>query len=135
MNGANRWQVSFRAPKPITTAESDEHWAYFAADLKAVRNIFGSPICDAVESAPVRIREIAKTPTRQTTECVRTNFPQQNFQDAIVWLDVGSAGELAGTLFPRIDQRSLLTHQEIIMQAAPMSGHQGISTSVLDSGK
>lgn len=43
----------------------------------------------------------------ETTECVRMNFPRQNFQDAIIWLHVECALEIATLLFPRTSQKLL----------------------------
>jgi hypothetical protein len=77
------------------------HWAYHAADINCIRIIFGDYVGDALESAPRRLREKASTPALQVTECVRTNFPRHNFQDAIISLDIGSAFELARALFPQ----------------------------------
>ena len=90
----------FQTPKPITTAESDEHWSFNAADLNAILTIFGTYILNAVEIAPIRVRERANCQTIQTTEAVRARFPHQNSQDAIFCLDIGGADEIAGILFP-----------------------------------
>jgi hypothetical protein len=89
-------------PKPITAAESDERYSYRAADINRIRVIFGDEVSDAIESAPIRLRERAKTQMLQVTECVRTSFPRHNFQDAIISLDIGPARELSRALFPRV---------------------------------
>lgn len=86
-------------PKPITGAESDKHFRYDAADLNAIRFVFGMFISDCVERAPVRIGEKSKRQATQTTECVRTRFPHL-IQDGIIWIDIGPAAEIAGILFP-----------------------------------
>ena len=100
------FQPSFHTPKPITGAESDKHWRYDAADLNGIRIVFGGHISDRMESAPIRIGEKAKSQTIKTTECVRTRFPHQ-IQDAIIWLDTGPAGEIAGILFPSVIQLAI----------------------------
>ncbi|KAI1086239.1 hypothetical protein F5B19DRAFT_175528 [Rostrohypoxylon terebratum] len=92
--------------KPVTTAESERHWVYSAADLNAIRIYFGDMIRGAIETAPLRLEEKAKSSTLQTTECVRTKFPHQNFQDGVIWLDIGPAGQITDILFPTA--RSLL---------------------------
>jgi hypothetical protein len=45
--------------------------------------------------------ERAKDSNIQTTECVKTQFPRQNFQDALIVLNIGSAFEFASVLFPK----------------------------------
>ncbi|KAJ3555421.1 hypothetical protein NPX13_g10360 [Xylaria arbuscula] len=94
-------RLGLQRSSPITTAESEDHWAYNAAHLEAIRINFGNYICDAIETARLRLNEQAKSPTLQTTECVRTRFPRQNFQDAIIWLDIGPTGHITSTLFPQ----------------------------------
>jgi len=94
-------QVLFQSPKPVTTAEDNEHWAYDAAHLKSIPIIFGSRIGEAVERSQVRIAEKTNSPTLQTTESVRAKLPRKNFQDGIIWLDIGFASDFARTLFPQ----------------------------------
>jgi hypothetical protein len=92
--------------KPITSAETINYWAYHAADLNAIRNIFGECICRTIEKSPRRIRE-AKCQTLQTTECVGMKLPRQNYQDAIILLEVCVAEDLIKTLFPSACERVL----------------------------
>lgn len=69
--------------------------------METIRILFGDRIYDFLESSPIRIQEKAKRPPMlQTTECVRTGLPQQDFQDGIIRLDIGSASEFARILFP-----------------------------------
>ncbi|KAF2185279.1 hypothetical protein K469DRAFT_665560 [Zopfia rhizophila CBS 207.26] len=93
-------KVSLQPPKPITTTGSDTHWEYHAAYLKGIRCVFGDGIYDTIESAPIRMHEKAITQTLQTTDCARTSVPRQNFQDAIIRLDIGHAREFTRILFP-----------------------------------
>lgn len=92
-------QVSYRTQKPITSAETNNYWAYQAADLKAIRDIFGNDIYQGVEKSPTRILE-AKCQTLQTTECVGMKLPKQNYQDVIISLEICLTEDLVKTLFP-----------------------------------
>ncbi|OJD28255.1 hypothetical protein ACJ73_00334 [Blastomyces percursus] len=91
--------VSYRTQKPITSAETNNYWAYQAADLKAIRNIFGNDIYQGIEKSSTRILE-AKCQTLQTTECVGMKLPKQNYQDAIISLEICLTEDLVKTLFP-----------------------------------
>ncbi|EER39182.1 conserved hypothetical protein [Histoplasma capsulatum H143] len=41
----------FPQQKPVTRADSNEHWAYSAASLKAARNFFGDRVFNAIDSS------------------------------------------------------------------------------------
>jgi hypothetical protein len=111
---------------PITGADGNMHWKYHAASLEAIYIIFGNHIRDAIERAPVRIRERARSETLQITECVRTNLPHQSFQDGMIWLDVGPAVEFAKILFPASRHMSI---------PSPGNGYEEMVDSGLDIGK
>ena len=91
----------FPQPKPITRADSNEHWAYSAASLNATCNFFGDRIFNAIENSPIRLREQASL----TTERVRMKFPKENFQDVVLTLDVGLDCKLVSDLFPRESEK------------------------------
>jgi hypothetical protein len=86
-------------PKPITTAESDVRWTCHATDINRIRLTFGDYIGDGVECFPIP-RERTEAQSPKVTERVRMSLPRKNFQDAIIYLDVGRAKELGGILFP-----------------------------------
>ncbi|OJD27323.1 hypothetical protein ACJ73_01295 [Blastomyces percursus] len=92
-------QQAYRTQKPVTSAETNDYWAYRAADLKAIRNIFGDDIYHCIEKSPTRILE-AKCQTLQTTECVGMKLPKQNYQDAMISLEVCLTEDWVKTLFP-----------------------------------
>lgn len=132
-------QVYHWTPKPITTADSN-YWEYIASELKAIRDVFGDRIGDAVENGPQRMFE--KTIHRISTESVRTNFPRQSFQDALVWLDVGFASDFARALFPKTGQAVRLPPPTESLSEIPRQTtnaiameHEGMSASMVDTGK
>ncbi|KAF1357329.1 hypothetical protein EJ07DRAFT_128674 [Lizonia empirigonia] len=87
--------------RPITTAESGGY-EYHLADVQNVRMVLGDRILDFLNSAPMGPGE-----SRHETDCVGTCVPRNNFQDAIIYLRIGQARELAQILFPA------LRHQDI----------------------
>lgn len=98
--------------------------------------VFGNQIYDAIESAPIRLRESSKTQTLQVTECVRTSFPRHNFQDAIICLDVGRARELAEILFPQPNGSIvLLSDKRTHVHTEATSGQQPILGTGSATGK
>ncbi|OJD26989.1 hypothetical protein ACJ73_01623 [Blastomyces percursus] len=109
----------FPQPKPVTRADSNEYWAYSAASLKAAHNFFGDRIFNAIESSPIRMRE----QSHPTTESVRMKFPQEDFQDVNLMLDVGLDNKLISDLFPRASERLFP-----LLQAHPSDGHPVLTT-------
>ncbi|KAJ5206912.1 hypothetical protein N7472_003360 [Penicillium cf. griseofulvum] len=100
-----RFLFPLRTPRPITGAETQDHYAYYLAELTSIRNFFGDRIYEAVKSSSTRIKENDLNPERTTTESVWTKIPRADNEDAIVHLDVGGAFELASDLFPQASQR------------------------------
>lgn len=89
------------------------------------------------------MREKVINQTSQTTECVKMNFARQSFDDAIVWLNIGLASELARVLFPWKDQGKFSHFQnspldgytQSIAQPVATSENQGILTSTSGTGE
>ncbi|KAJ6003672.1 hypothetical protein N7522_006364 [Penicillium canescens] len=99
-------QVLCHTPSPPTGAQVGNKWAYDHFTLDFIRNKFGDKIIDAIERSPVRMVETGKGAISRTN-CVRMNFPEWPGQDAIVWLNVGMATDLAAILFPGTSSRVL----------------------------
>ncbi|EKV08135.1 hypothetical protein PDIG_60520 [Penicillium digitatum PHI26] len=109
-----RFLFPLRTPRPITGAETQDHYAYYLAELTSIRNFFGDRIYEAVKTSATRIKENDLNPERTTTESVWTKIPRADNEDAIVHLDVGGAFELASDLFPQASQMvssALSTHR------------------------
>jgi hypothetical protein len=68
--------------------------------LDVINDIFGERIYSAVETSANRISEKIKGPTLQITESVRSKFPRNNSEDAIICLNIGFDSELIRSLFP-----------------------------------
>ncbi|KAL4766959.1 hypothetical protein BDW60DRAFT_201170 [Aspergillus nidulans var. acristatus] len=92
--------------KPLTSAETGTFWDCRAANWDAIRNIFDEHICSAIENSSKWMQE-AKCRALQVTECVWMKLPKQNYQDAIISLEVSVAEELVKALFPS-------TYEEIL---------------------
>lgn len=84
---------------PPTGAETDDSWGYNAAHLEAIRNIFNGPIRAILEKSFTRKCEAACL-TLKTTESVTMRLPRQNYQDAILSLEVYPAADILEALFP-----------------------------------
>jgi hypothetical protein len=94
-------------PKPITTAESDVRWTCHATDINRIRWIFGDYIGDRVDSFPIP-RERTEAQLPEVTERVKMSFPRRDFEDAIIYLDVGRAKEIASILFPHAKYSTIM---------------------------
>ncbi|KAJ5318636.1 hypothetical protein N7476_005056 [Penicillium atrosanguineum] len=115
----NKYEASDHASSPVTGAEKDGHWTYHFTNIESIRNVFGARITQAVESSPIRMDERAeKRRNIQTTECVRTQFPRKNFQDALVIVNVGKAWDFAALLFPRTYPKILSSISNISLEAS-----------------
>ena len=117
-------------PRPITGAETQDHYAYYLAELTSIRNFFGDRIYEAVKSSSTRIKENDLNPERTTTESVWTKIPRADNEDAIVHLDVGGAFELASDLFPQARQKvssALSTHRLDTPQSSCLQADAGLS--------
>lgn len=89
--------------RPITTAESGGY-EYHLADVQNIRMVLGDRILDFLNSIPMRPGE-----SRHETDCVGTCVPRNNFQDAIIYLHIRQAQELARTLFLALRQQNSTT--------------------------
>lgn len=92
----------FGLPSPRTDAEGERNWSLVLSNLTAVRICLGDAICDAIQCSP---RHDQKRVGSHYSECVKTNIPYDADQDAIVYIDVGSALKLADMLFPAATER------------------------------
>lgn len=59
-----------------------------------------------MEGCPIRETERARGRIVQT-ECVKTHFSRLDFQDALVWVNVGRASDLVAILFPDTSSKIL----------------------------
>jgi hypothetical protein len=62
-------------------------------------NIFNGPVRAIINKSPTRKRE-ARCLTLQTTESVIMKLPRQNYQDAIISLEICPAFDIIRALFP-----------------------------------
>lgn len=92
---------SVSVPRPLSAMETQQHFAYAAANPNAIHRIFGDQISDAVEKAPARLLEKA-TRLHPTTECVRATIPHGQLRDCVLVLSIGQADGLVETLFPAV---------------------------------
>ncbi|KAH2835848.1 hypothetical protein KXV85_005017 [Aspergillus fumigatus] len=113
--------------KPATTAETQNCWAYRAAYLNAVHTIFSEQICSAMEVSPTAHSPECQAP--QTTSCVEMKLPKQNYQDAIVLLELSLPIDTIKILFPSANER-------IICSLSPQSGRgPEPSTQIAEPGR
>ncbi|KAA8652771.1 protein hrmA [Aspergillus tanneri] len=89
-----------QTPTPTTGAGTEDSWTYNASNLDAVADIFGERIYSAVESSAGRLIEKAKSSISRITESIRSKFPRNNSEDAIVCLNIGFGSDLIRSLFP-----------------------------------
>ncbi|KAI7972765.1 hypothetical protein EIK77_000083 [Talaromyces pinophilus] len=57
--------------------------------MNAIRNILSEITCTLIEKSPRRVYESSTQSFQTKTECVRMKIPRQNYQDAILSLEVG----------------------------------------------
>lgn len=93
--------------KPVTGVEEDNFWTYGVADMNAIRNILSETIYTLIERSPRRVHESSTQSFQTKTECVKMKIPRQNYQDAILSLEVGIDDE-SELLFRNIFQDWML---------------------------
>ncbi|KAJ5803757.1 uncharacterized protein N7518_000060 [Penicillium psychrosexuale] len=95
----------FGLPPPTTDADGEGKWSLVLSDLAAVRICLGDTICDAIQCSPKHNPKPVVSQFSETSECVEARVPFDADQDAIIYIDVGSALKLADMLFPAASER------------------------------
>lgn len=88
--------------KPAIITEIQNCWAYRAAYLNAMHTIFSKQICSAMEVSLTAYSPECQAP--QTTSCVEMKLPKQNYQDAIVLLELSLLIDTIKILFPSANE-------------------------------
>ncbi|PYI11731.1 hypothetical protein BO78DRAFT_403110 [Aspergillus sclerotiicarbonarius CBS 121057] len=101
--------------KPRTIRETDECWAYNAADVDKIRKFLNEGIYRAFDKSPKRLREKEEN-LWQTTHCVQMRFPWNNQQDATMQLDIAFDCEIVRALFPSAWDKFISVHGPISLQ-------------------
>lgn len=105
-------------PRPATEAEGEESYLLSLSRLSVIRIAFSNIICEAVEYSPTHLPMNTDSDYTEITQCVRTTV-FYNYQDTIIYINVGCAVKLANILFPSASRRinSALSQSNASIQA------------------